>query len=378
MLDRDVYYYLVRPDSITVWRYEEVKRRLDWYYNVMKRRYPPKYIIAKYIEIPKDLGDWRKYSLNSLQDIHEDLRKEFLSLWNEIYRNGLEISRLDKVDENFIELKIEIVKRLVNPCRLCERRCMINRLEGRRGVCGLDGTVRVSSAFLHMGEEAPLVPSGTIFFTGCSFKCTYCQNWDISQRPFNGEEVSPEYLAKISHILADRGARNINYVGGNPDQNLHIVIESLRYMDDWIPLLWNSNMYMTIESLDLLLDIMDIWLPDFKYGNDECAFRYSRVKNYTSIIKRNLKTVYEYGGEIILRHLVLPNHIECCTKPILKWISSNIPNILVNIMGQYRPEHMVVKEPWRFKEINRRPKRSEMDEAFSYADKLGLIYKPIS
>lgn len=306
------------------------------------------------------------------------MRVSFKDIFKRIREGSLNLNELHRSNDNFLELKIEIVNRLIEPCRLCERRCMINRKSGRRGVCGLDESVRVASAFLHMGEESPLVPSGTIFFTGCSFKCVMCQNWDISQRPFNGELVTPSKLARIAHILASRGARNINYVGGNPDQSMHVIIESLRYMDDWIPLLWNSNMYMTQEALELLLDIIDIWLPDFKYGNDICGFKISRVRNYMGVVSRNIEMVYKYGDEIIIRHLVLPNHIECCTKPILRWISEHTPNVLVNIMDQYRPEHMVLKEPWRFKDIARRPNRREMEEAYSYADRLGILYKPIS
>ncbi|RLG62572.1 pyruvate formate lyase-activating protein [Candidatus Geothermarchaeota archaeon] len=380
MVDEDVYYYLVRPDSLTVWGDENVRRILTWYYRVMKQIYPPRYIIAKHIEVPRDIRDWRSFSADELFNLHRELRRSFRDVWNKVYNGDIDVNefRREYSSNNFLEVKIEIAKRLVNPCRLCERRCMVNRYDGHRGVCGLDSVSRVASAFLHMGEEAPLVPSGTIFFTGCSFKCVFCQNWDISQRPFNGEIVDPQYLARISHILASKGARNINYVGGNPDQNLHVIIESLRYFNDWIPLLWNSNMYMTIEALELLLDIMDIWLPDFKYGNNECGFKLSRVHNYYNVVTRNLKIVYGYGGEIIIRHLVLPNHIECCTKPVLRWIADNTPNVLVNIMDQYRPEHMVVREPWRFKDIARRPKYKEMEEAYSYADKLGIIYRPIS
>ena len=238
--------------------------------------------------------------------------------------------------------------------------------------------VRVGSAFTHLGEEAPLVPSGTIFFTGCSLKCVFCQNYDISRDPFNGVVVDARKLADIASSLYRRGVRNINYVGGNPDQNLHVIIESLRYMDDNVPLLWNSNMYMSMESLELLLDLIDIWLPDFKYGNNGCAFRYSRIRRYFDVVSRNHKKVYDYGSEIIIRHLVMPNHVECCTKKVLKWIADNVPRVLVNIMGQYRPEYMVVRDSERFRDIARRPTRDEMRAAFDYADKLGIVYKPVS
>ncbi|MEM4696534.1 MAG: pyruvate formate lyase-activating protein, partial [Desulfurococcaceae archaeon] len=118
-------------------------------------------------------------------------------------------------------------------------------------------------------------------------------------------------------------------------------------------------------------------LPDLKYGNDECAYRLSNIRNYWSIVTRNIKYAYE-NGDMIIRHLVLPNHIDCCTKPVLKWIAENTPKALVNVMEQYRPEHLVVKYPDKFRDINRRLRREEILEAYSYAESLGLIYKPVS
>ncbi|MEM2591266.1 MAG: pyruvate formate lyase-activating protein, partial [Thermofilaceae archaeon] len=144
-----------------------------------------------------------------------------------------------------------------------------------------------------------------------------------------------------------------------------------------VPLLWNSNMYMSVEALQLLLDIIDIWLPDFKYGNDECALRLSKVPRYFEVVSRNHKMAHD-SGDMIIRHLVLPNHVECCTKPALKWISENCPRALVNIMDQYRPEHLVAFYPEKYREIARRPSPRELEEAYAFADELGLVWRPVS
>ncbi len=373
-----LYAYLVRPDALSVWKYDEVKKRLDWYYKVMRGERPAKYRIVKRIPIPNDYGDLTRLSEDILWDIHNELRKEFLNRWSNIKKGVEDLDDYPEVERSFLDLKIEIVDRMISPCRLCEHKCGAMRREGKRGICGLDITVRVATAFLHLGEEAPLVPSGTIFFTGCSFKCVFCQNWDISQNPYNGESVTPEVLARIAVNLASRGARNINYVGGNPDQSMHVIIESLRYMDVNIPLLWNSNMYLTKESMELLLDLIDIWLPDFKYGSDECALRLSRVRNYFEIVSRNHKMAYDFGDNIIIRHLVLPNHLECCTKRVIDWIAENIPNVLVNVMDQYRPEYLVARNPEKFRDINRRLRRNEIEEAYGYAERKKLCFRPIS
>jgi putative pyruvate formate lyase activating enzyme len=128
--------------------------------------------------------------------------------------------------------------------------------------------------------------------------------------------------------------------------------------------------------MKLILDVIDIWLPDFKYGNDECARRLSGVNNYFKIVTRNLLLTKE--DDIIIRHLVLPNHLECCTYPILEWLARNLKDKLVNIMGQYRPEHIVARLPHTFPDIARRPYLSEMERAMSYAKSLGLVYEPVS
>ncbi|RLE65350.1 MAG: pyruvate formate lyase-activating protein [Thermoprotei archaeon] len=365
---------LVRPDAVNVWKNPEVKKRLDHYYKVMKNHRPAKYRIVKRIDAEDDPS---KLELRELWNLHRKLSKIFKLTYSRIIRGEEKLEELPKPEHSFLDVKIELVKRMISKCCLCEWRCGVNRLKGEKGVCRLDSNARVASAFLHIGEEAPLIPSGTIFFTSCSFKCVFCQNWDISTNPNNGRLVSPKELAVIAESLRARGARNINYVGGNPDQQLYTIITSLKYMSANVPLLWNSNMYLTVESMEILREIIDIWLPDFKYGNNECALRLSKVKNYFEAVTRNHKIACE-SGDIIIRHLVLPNHLDCCTKPILEWIAKNCPRALVNIMDQYRPEHLVLRHPDEYRDIARRLTYEEIEKAYRIADKLGIIYKPIS
>ncbi|MEM1909017.1 MAG: radical SAM protein [Thermofilaceae archaeon] len=363
----------LRPDALVVWENEEVKKRLSHYYGVMSDRRPARYRVAKRVpvELEKNVG------LEEMWRVHREKVEEERELYERVEEDVNALSKIPAPEYSLIDLKADIASELIKACRLCEWRCGVDRTQGEKGVCGLTSEVRVASAFLHMGEEAPLVPSGTIFFTGCSFKCVFCQNWDISTNPLNGVPVGPRELAAIATKLRREGARNINYVGGNPDQQLHVILSSLKYMDVNVPLLWNSNMYMSVEALQLLLDIIDIWLPDFKYGNDECALRLSKVPRYFEVVSRNHKTAHD-SGDMIIRHLVLPNHVECCTKPVLKWISENCPRALVNIMDQYRPEHLVAFYPEKYREIARRPSPRELEEAYAFADELGLVWRPVS
>lgn len=368
---------IYRPDAVAVWNDEAVKRKLYWYYLVMKDAAPAKYHIAARIEAPRD---YRSMGDAELWKIHEELGREFDEEWSaQREKPNYSIVGRNVESPSLLDVKIELARRELKHCRLCERRCGVDRTK-RRGACMLDDKPRVASWFHHLGEEAPLVPSGTIFFSGCNFRCVYCQNWDISQRPENGVETTPRQLALIQVRLRAEGARNINWVGGEPTPNIHAILESLGELARRranVPQLWNSNMYLTPEGLSLILHVMDIWLPDFKYGNDACALRYSVAPRYVEVVSRNLSAICRRGENVIIRHLVLPGHISCCTKPVLKWIAQNCPNALVNIMDQYRPDYLVPNMT-RYSDINRTVSEEEMEEAYRYADELGLVWRPVS
>jgi putative pyruvate formate lyase activating enzyme len=236
---------------------------------------------------------------------------------------------------------------------------------------------------LHIGKEPPLVPSGTIFFSSCTFKCVFCQNWSISQewkrntKIIEGIEVDSSQLARIQNQLVKEGAININWVGGDPTPNIHNIIKSMQFLDINVVQLWNSNMYLTLESINLLVDIMDFWLPDLKYYDNEFAKCMSGVKNYWETITRNIKYSYTDGSkEIIIRHLCMPNRIQNDTFPILEWIAKEVPLALVNIMAQYRPEYKVHRG--EYKDINRRVTTKEMHQARQYADKLEIAWQEVS
>ncbi|RDD52655.1 4Fe-4S cluster-binding domain-containing protein [Nanoarchaeota archaeon NZ13-N] len=349
----------------------ELRKRLEWYFLVLEKKVPSKINIAIRIPVEERLEE---LAYEELWRLHEEKSKEFKELKEEVLDKGVLEKNIQ--ERSYLDLKIEIVKRIVKSCILCERRCKVDR-EREIGFCRVDKT-RLSEYFLHYGEELPLIPSGTIFFTGCNFKCVYCQNWSISQYPENGEEVNYIDLANIQEKLHGIGAKNINWVGGEPTPNLLDILKSMKEVaerDINIPQLWNSNMYLTEESMKVLLDVIDIWLPDFKYGNNQCALKYSFVPNYFEIITRNLLIIK--GESIIIRHLVLPEHIECCSKRVLEWIANNLPEAVVNIMDQYHPDYLVLSTD-KYPEIKRRVSEKEMLEVYRYADSLGLYWREIS
>jgi len=281
-----------------------------------------------------------------------------------------------KIDRKELENLMEKAKNLATKCSLCERRCGINRFAEEKGECRAPNYLLISSEFLHWGEEPFLIPSHTIFFMGCNFHCCYCQNWSISQWFEKGTRVSAEKLANIIKIRKLQGAKNVNFVGGDPTPYLPWILEvlvELKKLNVNTPIVWNSNFYMSSESMAILNEIIDFWLPDFKYGNNECAEKYSKVKNYFDIITRNLKAADLKCADMCIRHLVLPGHVECCSFPILEWIAKNLgKKVVINIMDQYRPEYKVLEGG--YPELNRRVSKEELRKVIKKAKELGLNF----
>lgn len=321
-------------------------------------------------------GERRACYLGSkLTAVDVDLRATLEELWAAHERVLRRDERTEK-GVTLLDLKLELARRMLHSCELCERRCKVDRASGEAGHCGVT-EARISSECLHMGEEPDLVPSYTIFFSGCTFNCVFCQNWDISTRPGSGQTIMPDSLARMIELkmgggkrgapAADRYPRNVNWVGGDPTSNLAFILDVLGQCNANLPQVWNSNMYLTEESMRLLEGVVDVYLTDFKYGNDDCALRLSNASDYMSVVTRNHRLAREHA-EMIVRHLVLPNHYECCTRPILEWIGRNLPNVKVNVMAQYHPEHMAMKFP----DIARPLKMSEFQAAIDLAENLGL------
>ncbi|MFX1502893.1 MAG: radical SAM protein [Promethearchaeota archaeon] len=366
---------ILRPDSVSVWKNQEILKRFSKYRGIIEGSQVARYLIAKTVECA--------YDPNDLVEDLEKLLKEKSLEFNELLEKDIEEIKNRKISSNsYINLAETLANKYLENCIFCERQCKINRIDGEKGFCLISRDSYVSSAFLHMGEEPVLIPSGTIFFQGCNFGCVFCQNYDISQAWKNkrdiddiAQKVNTKQLAAIAEKLVDKGAININYVGGDPIPNIHTIIGSLTFQQSNICQLWNSNFFLTEKSLSLIIDFIDFWLPDFKYGNNECAKKYSGIENYFDIIARNHKRVHDAGsGEICIRHLVMPNHIECCSKPILDYVAKELPKAVMNIMAQYRPQW----KSFNYEEINRRPTSQEMREVRSYADKLGILYEPVS
>lgn len=367
---------LARPDAVKVWEDPAVVERFRRYQGILDGNRRARYLIAKKLPAPAP-----GQTVQELLTQHEILEPEFADLVEDIDAGEIVEEDLATPAFSYLDLKARTAREMLRACQFCERQCGVDRAAGERGACGVPAEATVASCFLHTGEESPLVPSGTIFFVGCTFQCVFCQNFDLSQEwrhargKRRGVAVNGPKLAQMAESLTEDGARNINYVGGDPTSNLHVILESLKFQDANITQLWNSNLYLTRAALRLLVDVMDFWLPDFKFGNDACGKKYSKVDRYWEVLTRNHQIIHDQGsGEIIIRHLVMPDHVECCSKPILDWVAEHTPRAVINIMGQYRPEYLARKYP----EIDRRPTVREMRAVRDHADALGLLWRPVS
>jgi putative pyruvate formate lyase activating enzyme len=296
----------------------------------------------------------------------------------------------EKIKMNYINLyksgklkkKIKGALNLLKKCSICPNRCGVNRLKDKKGICKTGRYAFVASYNPHFGEEAPLVGrygSGTIFFSNCNLKCVFCQNYDISQMGY-GKEMMPEELAKIMINLQNMGYHNINFV--SPTHIVPQILEALEIAIENglnLPLVYNSNGYDEIHTLKLLDGIIDIYMPDFKYGDDEMAEKYSGIKNYFNTAGMVIKEMQRQVGDLIIengiakkgliiRHLVLPENIAGSEK-VIKFIAENISkNVYLNIMLQYRPEY----KAYKFKELNRSISMDEYEKVIDFAKKYGL------
>jgi putative pyruvate formate lyase activating enzyme len=353
---------LRRPDAASALDDAGVRRSLPRYVDVVKNQKRARFLLNVAMEADFSPED----STERLWELHGDLLETYSRIEKEA--DGGQYSEQLLGKRSFLDLKIELGKRIMGGCHFCEKRCGADRLSGEKGECKAGPMFSVSSCFPHMGEEPELVPSGTVFTLGCTIRCIHCQNWEISQWRERGTPVDSVGMAVLVERLRDQGCRNLNMVGGDPTPNSWLWLRTMAHVDSNIATIWNSNSYYSWETAELLAGFIDLYLLDFKYGNDSCATEISGAPGYWEACTRNHLMANRYG-ELIIRVLVLPGHNECCTRPILEWIAGNLgPWTRVNLMFQYRPE-------WRAgerKELRRKLNRPEIEEALGIASEAGL------
>ncbi|MBN1945627.1 MAG: radical SAM protein [Bradymonadales bacterium] len=229
-------------------------------------------------------------------------------------------------------------------CQLCEIRCGADRLAGEQGACGLADRTPVYRRMVHLGEEIELVPSYALWLAGCNFACSYCAEQEAIRPPFLGQVLPARDLAaKIAADLSLSRARvkNLNFVGGEPSLSLlYIADVALALLDlgiDLPPLLLNTNGYLTPEALEPTIDLFDLFLVDFKVSNDRCAGALGMPDRYLATVTRTIRRLARSNREVWVRHLLLPGHIQCCTRQILAQLERMPKSIRTNLMPAFIP-----------------------------------------
>ena len=405
-------------ERLWVWGDPALKRRLGWYLAVAENRKPAKFRIARTVPVAL-----------SLEDAAED------TLWDELARlTPIFLERVGQIrDEaaplgppaarpHLLDLCRELAHRMLSHCNFCRWNCRVDRSRGTKlGTCKLAAESRVSTYFHHPGEELVYrgrMGSGTIFFTSCNMRCAFCQNGDISTDKDNGMAVEGRALATMAWLLRMEGCHNINWVGGEVTIHLHAIVEAISLLGDEFarpsredvrralpvksdgflydlapeaatyegafnaPMLWNSNFFMSEETMRILRLLVDVWLPDFKFGPGRCAIALARTPRYWETVTQNLALIHGWGEDFTIRHLVMPNHVACCTYPVLDWIAAHMPDAPVNVMDQYHPDTFCDprggKYDPRHAELSRRPTAEEIRDAYRHAKGLGLHYEALT
>lgn len=288
------------------------------------------------------------------------------------------------VSQDELNQRIEAAYGLLNPCRVCPRECGTDRLQDEKlGFCRSGLNPVISSVSPHHGEEPPLSGtkgSGTIFFTNCNLRCVYCQNYPISQLG-NGAERTPGELACQMLWLQEQGCHNLNLV--TPTHFVPQFLKALgiaREREFSLPVVYNSSGYDSVETLRLLDGIVDIYLPDMRYGDDKAAMEYSVAPHYVEVNHAAVREMFRQVGNLvtdeqgvakrglIIRHLVLPDGLSG-TERVMRFLAEQISrDVSISLMSQYFPAYKASQH----KKVNRRTTEQEYDQAYDVKMKYGL------
>jgi putative pyruvate formate lyase activating enzyme len=263
--------------------------------------------------------------------------------------------------------RLELARGHYRTCRLCAHACGVNREAGELGPCKAGPVARVYKHRVEYGEEWELVPSHLFYLSGCDLRCAFCVAGVNAFDARRGRRLSAEFLAEAVREGRAAGARTLQWVGGEPTIHLPSILEAMAGCDDLPPIVWKSDFHGTAEAFGLLEGLVDTYLADLKFGNDGCARRIAGVDNYLAVVTGNLAAVAVYGN-LIVRHLLLPGHFDCCFRPIVGWLRANLPDVKFSIRDGYLPSWRAE----RFAELSRILDPGEGERAHELALLAGL------
>jgi putative pyruvate formate lyase activating enzyme len=221
-------------------------------------------------------------------------------------------------------------------CRLCAHNCGVNRLAGEVGLCHATADTRFFSAQVEVSDELELIPTFAVALSGCDLRCDFCITGAPSWNPRAGLGFDAVAMATRAEAALRDGARTIMVLGGEPTIHLPRVLEFVSLLPAKAKLIWKTNAHSSTEARELLDGMFDVWLADFKFGNDACAWRLAKVADYVATVRENLVWANEHS-ELIVRHLLMPGHVDCCWRPVAEWLAAELPGVKVNLRAGFWP-----------------------------------------
>lgn len=233
-------------------------------------------------------------------------------------------------------LRSRMARASLSDCQLCAHHCGVNRAAGERGLCHAGNVARVFSAQVEVSDELEIIPTFAIALSGCDLRCAFCITGKESWNPNAGEHLDKKQIVDRTMRALDAGARSVMILGGEPTIHLPDALEIVSLLPDDAKLIWKTNAHGSVQAREFLDGIFDVWLADYKFGNDACAQRLALIPNYNQVVRENLLWANDHS-ELIVRHLVMPGHAECCWGPVATWLAQNLPKVKVNLRTGFWP-----------------------------------------
>ncbi len=255
-------------------------------------------------------------------------------------------------------------------CHFCAHHCGVNRLTGPAGLCHAGSEANFFSAQVEVSDELELIPTFAVALSGCDLRCDFCITGGPSWNPRSGDGFGARTMAARASRALDEVARTVMVLGGEPTIHLPSVLEFVAELPNDAKLVWKTNAHGSAQARELLNGIFDIWLADFKFGNDACAQRLAKVSDYVRIVQENLLWAHQHS-ELIVRHLLMPGHVECCWRPVAEWLGAELPGVKVNLRSGFWPAWQATRHTELANTVS--AVEQEIAEAIARAYHLNLI-----
>ena len=256
-------------------------------------------------------------------------------------------------------------------CHLCAHHCGVNRLAGELGRCHAGSSARTFSAQVEVGDELELIPTFAIALSGCDLRCDFCLTGAASWDPRAGEPLRPAIFGRRAREALGKGARTVMLLGGEPTIHLPTALEIIAALPAAAKLVWKTNSHGSAQAREWLDGMFDVWLADYKFGNDTCAERLAGIRNHGGIVRENLLWASQHS-ELIVRHLLMPGHLECCWRPVAEWLAAELPGVKASLRPAFWPAWHAARHP----ELRQTVSAAESKQASELAGELGLNLIP--